>query len=449
MNAPDEIRVRAGDEQDDASPASGETSATLALHTPDEVSQRAAGDLDTKTEGGLDTRTDGGEITSPPVSRRTRRRWRTPIIVVIAIAVAAAAGVATTGVFGGSGSGSATAAASVPANTAKVQRTTLTRTATVDGNLGYGDATTVQAPVPSGPGAGAGAGIVTWVPSAGDIVKRGDTAYRIAERKVPLLYGSIPFYRTMKDGTQGPDVAILKKNLSALGYPGLTVDDTYDASTAEAVKQWQKDMGREQTGTVQPTDAVVAPGPRRVADVKAVAGAPLNGTVLTWTGTERVVSVALDVQYEDIVAKGTKATLTLPDNTTVNAEVTDVGSPTTPQSANPQGGAGGSGGAANPAGGSGSGKATLPVQLKVDDQKALGRYQAAAVKVSLKAQTRANVLAVPINALVAQRGGGYAVQVVGANGVQYKPVTVGMFADSMVEVSGPGITDGTVVVVPK
>ncbi|CAM5624193.1 Vitamin B12 import ATP-binding protein BtuD [Streptomyces alboniger] len=77
------------------------------------------------------------------------------------------------------------------------------------------------------------------------------------------------------------------------------------------------------------------------------------------------------------------------------------------------------------------------------DQKGLGRYQAAAVDVTLKADSRENVLVVPVNALVAQRGGGYAVEVVTADGTEYRPVKLGMFADGKVEVSGTGIKEGT------
>lgn len=425
----------------------GESAGALELHTPGEVSERHPGSLEPDREGSAPAETaseagdgdGGGEATPPPpVSRRRRRPVKMSMIVVAAIAVVAAAGAATTGVFGDDGSAAAGDAPSAPPKTAEVQRTTLTRTETVDGNLGYGDATAVQAPAATK----AGAGIITWVPGDGDTVKRGESAYRVAEQKVPLLYGSTPFYRPLNTGAEGRDVEILEKNLSALGYTGFTVDDTYDAATAEAVRDWQDDLGREETGTVQPSDAVVAPGARRVAEVKATVGAPANGPVLTWTGTERTVTVDLDVQYEDMVDKGTKATLTLPDDSTVQAEVTDVGTPTTPSQ---EGGSGDSGGRSG-----GDDKPTLPVELKVEDQKGLGRYQAAAVEVSLKAETREDVLVVPVSALVAQRGGGYAVEVVGADGeVKPRPVKVGMFADSMVEVSGAGISDGTVVGVPK
>ncbi|MEW2528675.1 peptidoglycan-binding protein [Streptomyces sp. NPDC047071] len=449
-----------------AAPAASGPAGALELRKPGEVTPpgtkdvapRAARDLDapapegatapeavTTEPDGLAERDDGGGGDDdggpgvPASHRRRRRPLRTAVLVAVAVAVVGGAGAAATGVLGGDGDGSDTAAPDAPPRTTKVQRTTLTRTETVNGNLGYGDTTAVAAPA-GGRGSG---GVVTWVPEDGDVLKRGDTVYRVAEREVPLLYGSIPFYRTLNTGSEGADVRILERNLAALGYTGFTVDDAYTSGTAAAVRDWQDDLGREETGAVRPADAVVAPGARRVADVRAVPGAPLGGTVLSWTGTERAVTVDLDAQFEDLVRKGTKATVTLPDDSTVRAEVTDVGTPTTARD-----GGGGDGGGSG--GGSGDDKATLPVELKVPAQRGLGRYQAASVDVSLKAETRKNVLVVPVNALVAQRGGGYAVDVVEPGGdVRRVPVKPGMFADSMVEVSGKGLTAGTVVGVPK
>ncbi|MFE0250298.1 peptidoglycan-binding protein [Streptomyces sp. NPDC059010] len=474
MTAPDETREREheadteapvpqppGDDTSGPPGAAGnggapDPSVELELRKPGEVAPPGTGDLETRTPTApdvatrpgtdLDTATtqsapagaDGDDAPAPVVSRR-RHPWRTAGLIALAIAVVAGAGAASAGVLGGDGSGTDVSAPDAPPSTTEVKRTTLTRSETVDGTLGHGDVTAVQAP--SGP---QGGGVVTWVPSDGDVIKRGDAVYRVAEQKVPLLYGSLPLFRQMQDGTEGADVRMLEKNLAALGYTGFTVDDEYTSDTADAVREWQDDLGREETGTVRPGDAVIADGARRVADVKAVPGAPLSGAVLTWTGTERVVSVDLEAQYEDLVRKGTKATVTLPDDSTVQAEVTDIGTPSTGQDGAPSGGGSGDGGSGD------SDKATLPVELKVADQKKLGSYQAAAVDVSLKAETRENVLVVPINALVARQGGGYAVDVVGSDGeVRRAPVEVGMFADSMVEISGKGIKDGTVVGVPK
>ncbi|MGW1216152.1 peptidoglycan-binding protein [Streptomyces sp. NPDC002499] len=429
----------------------GEEPNALERRAPDTVADTRAGE---GAEPPATTGGDGGsdaDDQAPARGGRRRRPLRTALLVVIAIAVAAAAGMAASGTFGSDGEGSANTAPSGPPATTKVQRTTLTATETVNGNLSYGDATDVQAPAASagtgsgtgqqGSGGSAAAGVITWLPTDGVVLKRGDTVYRVGQEKVPLLYGSIPLYRTLETGDEGEDVKILEKNLKALGYTGFTVDDTYTSGTADAVEEWQEDLDRPETGTVQVGDAVVASSARRVAEVKSVPGALLSGSLLSWTGTARVVNVDLDPQYEDLVKKGTKATVTLPDDTTVEAVVTDVGTPPPTQS-----GSGSDSG--QQSGSGGSDEATIPVQLEIKDQKKLGRYQAAQVDVVLKAETRENVLAVPVNALTAQRGG-YALEAVTDKGVAYVPVKLGMFAGNLVEVTGTGIKAGMVVGVPK
>jgi hypothetical protein len=360
-----------------------------------------------------------------------RRPLRIALALLASLGLTAVAVAAATGAFGGSDSESTGSdAASGPAKTATVQRTDLTRSDTLDGTLGYGDATPVQA---------AGQGVLTWLPSAGDTVKRGQALYRLNEQEVPLLYGATPLYRTLDVDAEGRDVQVLEKNLAALGYTGFTVDDTYTEGTADAVRDWQEDLGRKETGTVGAGDAVVAPGARRVAEVQGILGGSAGGTVLSWTGTVRTVNVELDVKDEDLVSgDGTKATVKLPDGRTVEAEVTEVGTAVTAAAAT--GGGQSSGAASDP---------TVPVTLTVNDQQKLGRYQSAPVDVDFKAETRENVLAVPVEALVALREGGYAVERVTAAGSEYLAVHTGLFAGGMVEISGAGITEGLKVGVPE
>ncbi|GGR87859.1 peptidoglycan-binding protein [Streptomyces aureoverticillatus] len=428
--------------------------------------------------GGRGDRGDGADGAGLPPgptgpSRRRRRPLRTSLIVLAATAVAGAGGIAATGALGGDGAGPSAADPSGPARTATVEKRTLTRGETVDGTLGYGEASAVQAGAggasePAGeggandanaaaPGSGsstgseggsstapeggnstASGGTLTWLPAEGQQIERGETVYSADEKKVPLLYGATPLYRTLDVGAEGDDVETLEKNLAALGHTGFTVDEEYSAGTAEAVKDWQEDLGREETGEVAPGDAVVASGARRVAEVKSSRGNAASGEVLTWTGTARKVTVDLEAQYEDLVEEGTKATVALPDGTEAEARVTDVGNAATAKPSED--------GGDSPGGADG---ATLPVELTVKDQKKLGRYQAAPVDVTLAAESREDVLAVPVGALVARRGGGYAVQAVTGSGVEYRPVELGMFANGMVEVSGDGITEGLKVGVPK
>jgi hypothetical protein len=71
--------------------------------------------------------------------------------------------------------------------------------------------------------------------------------------------------------------------------------------------------------------------------------------------------------------------------------------------------------------------------------------------VAITDQTVRNVLAVPVYALLARSGGGYAVEAVAGDGTHHLVrVTPGLFDDAagMVQVSGPGLAAGQRVVVP-
>ncbi|WP_246606112.1 peptidoglycan-binding protein [Paractinoplanes toevensis] len=308
------------------------------------------------------------------------------------------------GLCGCRDAGPASVAPTAAPATTTVERRTLTRGEKVGGTLGFGPAF----PVPAAPGGG---GLITWLPAEGAVVERGDTVYRVDQVRVPLLYGSIPAYRTLSAGSEGDDVEQLERNLAALGYTGFTVDDDYTAATADAVRRWQKDLGRGRTGVVRAGDAVVAAGARRVAAVTGLPGTAAAGILLRWTGTTRVVDVDLDLDYADLVKPGAAATVELPDGSTVPARVTRIGAPAAK---------------------------TLPVELSVPEGKNLGK-----VSVTITTETRRDVLAVPVNALVARPGGGYAV----VAGTGTLPVTTGMFADGYVEVSG--VSEGLTVGVPR
>jgi peptidoglycan hydrolase-like protein with peptidoglycan-binding domain len=320
----------------------------------------------------------------------------------------------------GGGAAAPAATSDLPPATAKVTRTTLTQTEQVSGVLGYGDVATVSA---------RGAGTVTWLPAAGVTVSRGQSVYRVDDKPVPLLYGTLPFYRPLADGVSGPDVAEFEQNLAALGYTGFTVDSEFTANTATAVRKWQKAIGLTESGTVDPAQVALAPAAIRVTTLHATTGAPASGPVLDYTGTTRTVSVNLDVAKQSLVKQGTEATVTLPSGATVAGLVGLVGSVAT---------AGANG---NPA--------TMPVSVTVSDQSKLGSLDGAPVQVTLVSAQAKDVLSVPVSALVALAEGGYGVQVVDGSSTRYVAVKTGMFANGRVEVTGDGITAGTVVGVPK
>ena len=83
---------------------------------------------------------------------------------------------------------------------------------------------------------------------------------------------------------------------------------------------------------------------------------------------------------------------------------------------------------------------------------AVGNYDQAPVNVSITNATARNVLAVPVDALLALSNGGDAVEEIGSNGVHHLvAVSLGLFDDAagLVQVSGSGLAAGQVVVVPK
>ena len=59
------------------------------------------------------------------------------------------------------------------------------------------------------------------------------------------------------------------------------------------------------------------------------------------------------------------------------------------------------------------------------------------------------MLAVPVNALLALQGGGFGVDVVTGSTSHLVGVTTGLYSNTLVQISGSGITAGTRVEVPS
>lgn len=365
-------------------------------------------------------------VAQPSAPRR--RRPRTVVVLATAAAVVAVgAGVAAAIGFGGTNPGTATASTLPPA-TATVTRQTLVDMETFAGELGYG---TSRAAVTRR------SGTVTWLAATGSTVKRGKPLYAIDTEKVVLLYGSLPAYRTLRSGAEGTDVKQLEQNLKALGYGGFTVDDTYTSATADAVRRWQEDLGRAETGQVEPGDIVYASGEVRIEGHGASVGDLVQpgASLLTYTGTDRQVVVELEVNDQRLARKGAKVELTMPDGTDVPGTISRVETVVTTPAA-------GAGGQSEP-------KTTIEVTVTVDDPKALAGFDQASVDVAFTAAERADVLTVPVAALLALAEGGYGLEVVEGGSTRIIAVQTGLFAAGRVEVSGPDVVEGMTVGVPK
>jgi peptidoglycan hydrolase-like protein with peptidoglycan-binding domain len=378
------------------------------------------------------------------------------------VAIAALAGAVVGGLVGGgvavAAAGNSTGAASSSGTsqvaTAPVVRTTLTNTVQVGGSIGYDGSYTVAAL--------RGGGVYTWLPEPGQAIKQDQPVYSVSDEPVPLLYGSIPAYREFDAGmSDGADVGQLTRDLIALGYgAGLTQSDHYSSATAGAVERWQSALGLQATGEIPLGEVVFEPGPIRVTSVAPSAGAPVGGgagggTVLTATSTTPIVVVDLDVSQEYLVKPGDAVSIVLPDGTsTVGGHIETVGTVATCPGGSGIGAGGGASGSAgqSPCESSGSGTssaATVTVTITLDNTPPGAIFDQAPVNVNITTQTVDNILAVPVDALLALQGGGYGVEVVTGKTSHLAGVTTGMYSDTLVQVSGSGITAGTVVEVPS
>jgi multidrug efflux pump subunit AcrA (membrane-fusion protein) len=184
------------------------------------------------------------------------------------------------------------------------------------------------------------------------------------------------------------------------------------------------------TGTLALGQAVFEPSPLRVTTLTTSLGDPATGSIFTATGARRVVVISLDASQQGEVKARDKVSVTLPNGSVTAGRISSVGKVATTSS---------------------SGSATVAVDVTLKHPRAARRWSQAPVTVTITTGRAPNVLVVPVNALLAQPSGGYAVEVVGAGGRHHLvKVTTGMFDDAagLVQVSGTGLHAGQRAVVP-
>ena len=393
-------------------------------------------------------------VTDPPPRRRRLVRWLVAGLVVVALAVGAAVAVTRH-----RAASAPQPEQPIPVATAKLERRDLSTTTSLPGSIGYG------APRPLSAHKEA---TVTWLPQAGTTIKRGGQLFRADDRPVTLFYGGMPLYRPIAGrNLVGRDVRIIAQNLSALGYPigrqpspgerveQSTPDSPKPGSPAQgakgaksakatatsvrveedqgvlttglskAIKNWQRETGQPVTGTIAVGDVEVLSGAVRVETVAVQPGSPANVELMSVTSTRKVVTVAAEPADAGTIQRGDRVTVRLPDESTAKARVVAVGR----KVAAPDSGA--------------TGPPTIAVTVTVDDPKKIGGLDAADVQVNFAGRTAKDVLAAPVEALVALAEGGYALE--GPAGLV--AVKTGMFADGWVEVTGDGLAEGMDVVV--
>ena len=316
-----------------------------------------------------------------------------------------------------SGGEQATAAAQgASASTAPVQKGKLSATVSQDGTLTY------RARPDGSPFSAINhaRGTYTKLPAAGDKVDCGEVLYRVDDKPVLLLCGTVPAYRALHVGDAGQDIRQLNRNLHVRG-----AGDAFTSKTETALKALQRRKGVHVTGALALGDAVFLPEAVRIAKVTGqLGGSALPGAqALSATSDTLHVQVNLDPAEQGQVKRADRAQITLPGNTTVAGKVDGFGRV-----------------AEAPADqGSSAADATISTYISLDDPGKARGLDRAPVGVQITTKGVDDALSVPVTALVGKSGGGFAVEVVRAGGRrELVAVTVGLFdtADGRVQVEG-------------
>jgi hypothetical protein len=397
---------------------------------------------------------------------RRRRRGSVLALAVVVVVAAGLGGADAAGVF--SSPKPAASTSGYATGTAAVTRGALTEQTQEDGTLGDAGLYTVVVPGSAGSSGsaapGAGASTFTWLPPVGQTIRQGQVIYQVSGTPAVLLYGNVPAYRDLSQGMTGADVTELNTGLVTLGYATAAALgpksgwDYFSGETAYALGLLQAHLGLTQTGTLPLGQAVFLPGAIQVTGLGTGAvpgGAATSGaTVLTGSSLTPVVTVDLDASLQTQVAVGNKVSVTLPDGSVTPGVISSIStaSASSPSSSdNGSGNSAGNGSGGNSGNGSdnGTSAATITVLVSLSDPKAAGNLNQAPVQVTITTGAVSNVLIVPVDALLAQPGGAYAVEVTGPGGHHLVTVTPGLFDDAAgtVQVTG-NLTPGQHVVVP-
>jgi putative ABC transport system ATP-binding protein len=197
----------------------------------------------------------------------------------------------------------------------------------------------------------------------------------------------------------------------------------FGPATTTAVEKLQAALGMTQNGTLSLGQAVFEPTAVRVTTLSAQLGGTTQSgqTVMQGSSTTRQVQVAVGASQQSDMAVGDKVTITLPNNQTTPGVVSSVGTvaacPTNSASS------GSSSSFATPgtdtcsSGSSGSSTTpTIIVDVTPSDSAATGTWDQAPVQVTVTTASVPGALVVPVTALLARSGGGYAVEVVDPGG---------------------------------
>jgi peptidoglycan hydrolase-like protein with peptidoglycan-binding domain len=277
-------------------------------------------------------------------------------------------------------------------------------------------------------------GTITYQRPVGDVVQFGESFIRVDEQPVFLAEGSMPLYRELRKTNtkvkdefgkkvqllEGDDVRQLQTFLNTTRLPELQleVDGVFGATTERAVKLWQELVGFGASGSVDSAQLMFSPNPLRIASETRV-GASFDG--LKVSVADAIVTIDTSNRDRSALPVDSEVTVELPDGTKLVGRVTEQKQATKND-------------------GSSVWRTTIAVTGEIPGD-------VNSVKVIATIQVAADVLHVPVGALISLAEGGFAVEVSDADGTTLVRVEVGEVLDGQAVVAGE-VAEGDAVVVP-
>lgn len=171
-------------------------------------------------------------------------------------------------------------------------------------------------PVPVGVTQASGT-VTTVNVDPGQEVSAGIVLFTVNLRPVVIAQGDVPGFRALAVGTVGSDVAQLQQFLTTLGLYAGAVDGSFGGATASAVRAWQRSLGLQATGVLEPGDLIFVPTlPTRVAldGEKVVRGATLAAgeSVVSGLPASPEFRIPVTEQQAGLLTAGIRVEITSP-----------------------------------------------------------------------------------------------------------------------------------------
>jgi hypothetical protein len=227
-----------------------------------------------------------------------------------------------------------------------------------------------------------------------------------------------------RSSANGLDIAQLEAALVALGYDpdgDVVVDQEWDSATTAMVRRWQSGLRLDDSGEVTLGSVVFIPHPGTVTSTSVAVGDAVQdgSSILSLSGTVQQVVIEVPAELQSSVTPAMTVDIAGTPGTVQRLRSADTGAD------------------------------GVTVQAVIAPDTPIDSPAGSVVKVKISYSVATDQLVVATEAIVSRLDGGYALEVVGADGVHsFVPVEVVAVSGNRTAISGDGVTESMTVLAP-